>query len=251
MGETKKPAAMNSSDSRPPFFPKPPAPGNEKERLLALEHFRILDTPPEPSFDDITRVAASLFDAPMATVTLIDSHRQWFKARIGMDKPETPRDEAFCSYTILRKTMLIVEETLEDERFRTHPAVLGAPHIRFYAGAPLITSDGYALGSLCVIDRVPRKIEPKQVAAMEALARIVVSQMEQRLVAMRLAQALESVKTLNGLLPICAYCKGIRNDKGYWEGVEGYINAHTEADFTHTICPNCESKHFPDYSRKH
>lgn len=241
---------MSSSDSRPPFCPVPPLPGNEKERLNALEQFRILDTPPEKSYDDITRIAAMLCGTSIAVVTLIDNYRQWFKSKVGIEGEQTPRNEAFCSYTILRKTTMIVEDTHLDDRFKNHPLVLGEPHLRFYVGAPLLTAEGYALGSLCVADTVPRELSQERREALESLAALVMTQMEQKRMARRLAEELENVKTLSGLLPICAYCKGVRNDTGYWESVEGYINAHTDADFTHTICPNCESKHFPDYQRK-
>ena len=150
----------------------------ETLRLAKLQDYDILDSPPEPAYDDIAKLAAHICEAPIALVSLIDAKRQWFKASVGLDVVETPRSVAFCEHTIQRKQMMIVEDTHLDPIFRGNPLVTGAPHIRFYAGAPLISPDGYALGSLCVVDRQPRRLSAEQKQALERLSRQVVAQME-------------------------------------------------------------------------
>ena len=185
-------------------------------------------------------------------MTLVDSDRQWFKARFGLDTPETPREHAFCSYTILGDEVMVVEDATLDERFADNPLVTGAPHIRFYAGAPLIDGAGNVLGSLCVIDTLPRCLTSEQSKALQALTRQVIAQLELRRTAADLAGALTDIKTLRGLLPICSHCKGMRDDAGYWQSVEEYVRAHTEADLTHGICPKCLKHHHPEmYDRLH
>lgn len=167
-----------------------PIPDNEQGRLEALQRYEILDTPPEQEFDDLVQLAGLICDAPIALVTLIDAERQWIKARVGLAVSETTRDTAFCAYTILDREPMIVPDALEDARFAQNPYVTGDPNVRFYAGVPLVTFDGYALGSLCVLDRKPRELTADQRAALGALARQVVGQLElRRDVARRLALA--------------------------------------------------------------
>lgn len=238
---------MISSPDNFPSCPIPPVPDDDVARVSALKRYRILDTQPEKSFDDITKLAGYICGTTIAVVTLIDRDRQWFKSKVGIEGEQTSRNNAFCAYTVYKKEVLIVEDASLDDRFKDNPMVAGEPGVRFYAGAPLITGDGFAFGSLCVVGLQPRKLSDDQLTALTALADLVVRQLELRKLSHDLSEALENVKTLGGLLPICAYCKGIRNDTGYWQSVESYINSHTEADFTHTICPNCTSKHFPDY----
>ncbi len=219
-----------------------PLPANENERLEALRKYHILDTAPERSFDDITKLAAFICQTPIATVTLVDENRQWFKSQVGLTASETPRDQAFCAYTILQSDMLIVEDATRDERFRDNPLVVNNPGIRFYAGAPLQTSDGFGLGSVCVIDHKPRRLSLEQAEALTRLSRMVMLQFEYRESCARLAEALKNVKTLSGLLPICSYCKQVRNDSGYWQQVEAYIQSRSEARFTHGICAKCHDE---------
>jgi len=223
----------------------PPIPENEAARLEALRRYGVLDTKPEEAFDDVTKLASFICGTPIAIMSLVDQERQWFKSKVGLEAPEIPRSQAFCAYTILDSRLLVVEDALADERFASNPLVTADPQIRFYAGAPLVTSEGYGLGSLCVIDREPRKLSTAQASALEALARLVMNAMELRQVSAQLAAAVSDVKTLGGLLPICAHCKGIRNDQGYWQEVETYVRDHSEAEFSHGICPECARKYFP------
>jgi PAS domain S-box-containing protein len=157
-----------------------PLPEDEAARLCALWQYRVLDTEPESAFDDLTRLASQLCGVPIALVSLIDAHRQWFKSRVGLEATETPRDVAFCSHAILQREMLIVQDTLQDERFAANPLVTSDPNIRFYAGAPLITPTGEALGTLCVIDRVPRTLTAQQIEVLQVLGQQVVTQLELR-----------------------------------------------------------------------
>jgi PAS domain S-box-containing protein len=159
---------------------KPPLVENESERLEALRRYQILDTPPERIFDDLTRLAAFIAGAPMAMVSLIDAERQWFKSKVGVNASETPRDVAFCAHAVAQKDLFVVPDALNDGRFADNPLVTGEPNIRFYAGMPLTNSEGHALGTLCVADRVARKLSPEQEQALQVLAREVMAQIELR-----------------------------------------------------------------------
>ncbi|MBI3903850.1 MAG: diguanylate cyclase [Nitrosomonadales bacterium] len=158
-----------------------PFPENEQERLAMLRSYDILDTEPEAEFDGMVQLASSICETPIAAISLVDRDRQWFKAIVGVDAKETSRDLAFCAHTILQREILIVPDALEDERFFDNGLVTAEPKIRFYAGAPLITTDGYPLGTICVIDRVPRELSDNQLLALKALSSHVVAQFELRL----------------------------------------------------------------------
>lgn len=165
-----------------------PIPVNEAERLAALRRYGILDTPAEDEFDDFTFLAAQICGTPIALVSLVDAERQWFKSRVGLDAAETPRDISFCGHAIHGRELFEVPDTVDDERFRDNPLVTGAPSIRFYAGTPLTTPGGFNIGTLCVIDRVPRRLTPEQRDSMTRLSRQAVARMEMRLANLRLAQ---------------------------------------------------------------
>jgi len=157
-----------------------PLPLDEDARLRALHDADLLDTPAEAGFDDLAAVASALCGTPIALVSLVDRERQWFKAKVGLDAPETPRDVAFCAHAILGNGVFMVEDAFEDERFADNPLVAGEPHVRFYAGAPLVTNEGHALGTLCVIDHEPRTLDAGTRAALDALGRQVVRMIELR-----------------------------------------------------------------------
>ena len=166
-----------------------PLPGDEAARLAALRRYDILDTPAERDFDELAAMAAHVCGAPMALVSLVDAERQWFKARIGLAAAETPRAIAFCAHAILAPDLMVVRDALADARFAANPLVTAEPRIRFYAAAPLVTPDGYALGTLCVLDRVPRDLMPEQAQALRALSRQAVDQLELRRSRAELARA--------------------------------------------------------------
>ncbi|PTY06009.1 hypothetical protein DB346_01195 [Verrucomicrobia bacterium LW23] len=158
-----------------------PTPDNEAARLDALRRYDILDTLPEQAYDDLTHLAAQICGTPIALMTLVDKERQWFKSKIGLPSSESRRDISFCGHAVAEpEKLLIVPDARLDPRFSDNPFVTESPHIAFYAGAPLITGDGFALGTVCVIDQEARQLTPDQERALEALARQIVAQMELR-----------------------------------------------------------------------
>jgi anti-sigma regulatory factor (Ser/Thr protein kinase) len=207
---------------------KPSLHPEEQARLAALREYRIRDTAPEEAFDDLTLLASQICETPIALITLIDSDRQWFKSRVGVEVEETPRDLAFCAFAILQKDLLVVEDASKDPRFRDNPLVQADPKIRFYAGAQLCSSDELPLGTLCVLDRKPRQLSEGQYRALEALSRQVQAQLELRRNLIELKESLElrdeaervqqhlmqelqrafdDTKRLSGLLPASSACK--------------------------------------------
>ena len=369
----------------------------ERERLDALREHRILDTPPEPVFDHLTRRASEICGVPFALISLVDRERHWFKSVVGVDLREMPRRSTFCDHTIWRDDLFVVPDAAQDTRFADCAVVQGGPRVRFYAGVPLRTPSGHALGTFCVCDRRPRRLHARQRDALCALTRQVMAQMElkrtihelrrtaaerqtvetalrkseerfqkfmnsgpavayvkdasgrfvyvneplarrfenqvtdwlgrtdaevlgqesaanvvehdltvlndettvvaeeavptpdgtarcwqshkfllyddqgqkqvggisfditarkaaeqerERLVS-ELREALAQVKTLTGFLPICASCKNIRDDAGYWQGIETYLSEHSDVEFTHGICPACVAKLYPEFAARH
>ena len=178
---------MESPQAIPAPMPSAAQP-RELSRLAALLRYEILDTPEESAFDDFTALAAQMCDTPIALISLVDDRRQWFKSRVGLDVSETPRDISFCTYTITGEQIFEVPDALQDPRFRDNPLVQGDPHIRFYAGTPLTSPDGHNLGTLCVIDRKPRRLSSEQRETLERLGRQVIRLFEQHLLAHRHAE---------------------------------------------------------------
>jgi len=179
---------------------KAPLPANELARLADLQSYNILDTPEEKAFDEIVGVASAVLDIPVALVSLIDKERQWTKASVGMEPGEMPRDLAFCSYAILESGVMVVEDALEDERFRDNPLVVEEPHLRFYAGAPLITEAGHRLGTLALVDMQPHPFQAEKVRVLELLANRVMSELKLRRANMRLRQSRDNINRLFALL---------------------------------------------------
>src|SRR5215472_12147156 len=156
-------------------------PENERERLAALRGLGILDTAPEPAYDELSALAAYICQTPIALISLVDEDRQWFKSRVGWTTcEETSREVAFCAHAILQSDLLVVPDALADERFATNPLVTSSPHIRFYAAAPLVTEEGHALGTLCVLDHKPRELTAEQVRSLRALSHQVLAQLRLR-----------------------------------------------------------------------
>jgi anti-sigma regulatory factor (Ser/Thr protein kinase) len=201
---------------------------DETARLAALHSYEILDSQPEQAFDDLTLLASQICQTPFALISLVDEHRQWFKARIGLSMTEASRSVAFCTHAIQQPGVFIVPDALGDDRFRDNPLVTGEPHIRFYAGATLLTRDGHALGTLCVIDRVPRELTEEQTQALNALRRQTEAQLElrrslreleraleerdraettQAKLVVELRESLEKVDKLSALLPFSSNCE--------------------------------------------
>ena len=175
---------------------------------MALRQYDLLDTPPEPALDDLTALAAHLCEAPISLISVIDDQRQWFKSRVGLSVSETPRDISFCEHTILQRDLFIVPDAVADERFAGNPLVTGEPHLRFYAGVPLITFDGQALGTLCVIDRVPRELSPLQQEALRVLSRQAMAQLELRRQTRELAKSERLLRAIFDSEPECVKVLG-------------------------------------------
>jgi signal transduction histidine kinase len=175
-------------------------PENEQARIKALLQYGILDTGAESVYDDFVKLVSYICQTPIALISLVDPTRQWFKAKVGCEASETSRDIAFCAHAILQSDVFIVPDTLTDPRFVGNPLVTGEPYIRFYAGAPLITPEGLAIGTLCAIDQVPRTLSSEQITALQVLARQVVTQLELRRLTADLQKLLESKNKLFHIL---------------------------------------------------
>ena len=201
---------------------------DEAARLAALRKYRILDTDPEQAFDDLTSLASHICGTPIALISLIDADRQWFKSRVGLTIAETSRSVSFCTHAIKDRRLFVVPDARASATFHDNPFVEGEDGIRFYAGAPLVTPEGHAVGTLCVLDRVPRTLNAEQLEALEALRRQVVAQLELRAnlfeldIALKardeaeaaqlrliseLRESIDNVKRLSALLPYCSACQ--------------------------------------------
>jgi hypothetical protein len=240
-----------------------PAKENEADRLNTLWGYGILDTHPEERFDDLTWLAASICQTPIALISLVDEDRQWFKSKIGLEASQTPREQAFCAHAIMAPEPFVIADASSDPRFSANPLVLGEPHIRFYAGAPLTAPNGHHLGALCVIDRQPRQLSADQLKALRILSRLTMAQVllgknlqelktvlhereeldqdKQKLI-LDLNQATAKIVALKVLLPVCPGCKQERDDEGYWEQINAYISRSVGLETVGALCPACVQK---------
>jgi anti-sigma regulatory factor (Ser/Thr protein kinase) len=201
---------------------------DELARLAALRKYRILDTEPERAFDDLTMLASQICETPIALISLIDAERLWFKSRVGLTIAETSRSVSFCIHAIKQRELYVVTDARDSDTFRNNPFVVAENGIRFYAGAPLVTPSGHALGTLCVLDTVPRTLTDEQIEALEALRRQAEAQLELRANLLELDEALkardlaeseqlrlirelrdslDNVRKLSALLPYCSECQ--------------------------------------------
>lgn len=213
-----------------------PIPANESERMAALQRYCVLDTPAEPAFDRLTRVAQHLLKVPTVLVSLVDSDRQWFKSRIGLDAPETPRDISFCGHAVFLNDVLIVPDATKDERFADNPLVTGDLGLRFYAGAPLITSDGLALGTLCAIDYVPRPApSAEEIDMLHHLADAVVAALELRRHAMLQEEQVRQSQVLARIAASANMANDLKGALGHvldeWCDFTGFELAHAYLSF--------------------
>ena len=212
-----------------------PASEHEQARLRVLQKLQILDTPPERHYDELTHLAATCCDAPIALVTLIDEDRQWFKAKVGVDVDATPRDWAICDHAIRQDQTFVVQDASQDPRFRDSPLVTGAPQFRSYAGAQLKT-EGFNLGTLCVVGCEPRTLSDNQRSRLETLRDAVITELERRKLE-RENRALNKRK-----LSVCAWCEQVQaneNGKPRWVSPMRFLLRKYQV--THSICPECHA----------
>ena len=225
---------------------KPDIPINESERLKALSEYRILGTKPEENYDDITKIASLTCGTPIALLSLVDSDRQWFKAKVGIDAQETVRDWSFCAHAIHSSEPLIVEDALQDERFFDNPLVKGEPKIRLYAGFPLQNEENHRIGTLCVIDREPHGLTDVQLSVMQSLSRQAVAFLELRKRSIKLIESYCSLVDDGNIISTCSYCRKAKDTDGHWLHLDRYLSKRTNLNFSHGICDLCIEEHFPD-----
>ena len=225
---------------------KPEIPKNESERLKALSEYRILGTKPEENYDDITKIASLTCGTPIALLSLVDSDRQWFKAKVGIEAEETVRDWSFCAHAIHSSEPLIVEDALKDERFFDNPLVKGDPKIRLYAGFPLQNEENHRIGTLCVIDREPHGLTDRQFSIMESLSRQAVAFLELRKRSIKLIESYCSHTDGEHIISTCSYCRKAKDNNGSWLHLDRYLSKRTNLNFSHGICDSCIEEHFPD-----
>ncbi len=208
----------------------------ESARLSALNSYHIVDTQPEPQFDRIVEAAAGVCDTPIALISFVDQERQWFKAKHGLDVDETPREISFCTHAIRSDALMEVTDARADPRFADNPLVTGEPHIAFYAGAPLVTTAGYRLGTVCVIDRKPRQLDDVQTSVLEVLRDAVVRELELR----RLKH-----DAADYMFKVCAWCARVQveGEQGTWIAPAEFVRQAYPV--SHGMCPTCVSAEEP------
>ncbi len=218
---------------------------NEMQRLEALRRYQLLDTPPDGAFDRVTALAARHFRTPICLVSLLDEDRIWFKSRYGLDAQEIPRTPGLCDSATFTEDAYVVRDAVTDPRTLTNPLVVGALGLRFYAAVPLITHNGYRLGTFNVIDFAPREFGPDETEALKQFAGIVMDQMEVRLASMQLlsslSSAFEASSDKDRLLTVCAWTRQIRVG-GEWLSFEKFIEMRLGFQISHGIHPDAASQ---------
>ncbi len=230
----------------------------EQDRLAALHSYEILDTPADGAFDRVTALAARYFDVPVALVSLVDEDRIWFKSRHGLDAEEIPRSPGLCASVILNKGAYVVTNALTDPRTLANPLVAGKMGVRFYAAAPLVTHDGYRLGTMNIIDFVPREFGAEEQQTLEEFAGLVMDQMEVRLSARKAIASLSHIllgvkrpRDLENLITVSAWSRKIQVD-GEWVSFEEFLTDRLGVSITHGIDPDtAEEIHREMDPRKH
>ncbi len=202
----------------------------DTRRLATLDLYELLDTEAEASFDRLVILAALVCETPISLVSLLDADRQWFKARVGLEATETPIEHAFCLHAVQQDDIFVVNDASQDARFRDNPLVTSSPNIRFYAGAPLRMANGENVGTLCVIDRLPADLDDTQREALSTIRDSVVGLME-------LKRSAAELERISSLLPLCAWCKSVKQEDDQWLSLQDYVERHP--DVTHGICPTC------------
>ena len=226
-----------------------PKPMNEAARLRSLSEYRILGTKPEKAFDNITKMASEICQTPIALISLVDEKRQWFKSKVGLEANETERDISFCAHTILDSKPMVVEDALFHEKFRDNPLVQEEPHIRLYAGFPLQTDINHRIGTLCVIDRIPKSLTNSQYKVMQGLAEQATTLLELRRRSLALMDQFCQMHHAQGLITTCSYCKSVRDREGAWQPIEHFLMQHSTLNFSHGICQDCMNDHFPEVQK--
>lgn len=218
----------------------------DPDRLAALRATGLLNPDPKPTLQRLTRLASRFIGAPVSLVSLVHGDRQVFAAEVGVAEPwksrgGTPLSYSFCQHVVTSGEALIVPNTRLDPRVSENPAIdeLG---VEAYAGVPLQTSEGHRLGSFCVIDDHPRAWTDDELEVLHDLAAAAMTEIELRATATALDDALASVRTLKGLIPVCSWCSKIRDDEGFWNGLVKYMARHTGVQVSHGICPSCEQR---------
>jgi len=224
-------------------------------RATALSKLDVLDTAPEADFDQLVQLAQTLCQTPIVTIGLLDAHREWFRASIGIEATELPIEESFAARVIAGPQILVVPDATKNSRFASLPLVSAPNGVRFLAAAPLLTRDGTAIGALTVMDRLPRlHFSVEQRTALQTVAAQIVAQLTLRQVVRDLALTLcrkyaakAEAKQLRLLLPLCSECKNVRMDDDYWQAVDEYLSSHTHPTHTHPyhthgICTECREE---------
>ncbi len=217
---------------------------DEDARLAAVHASSLLDSGPEDRYDDLTRLAAAVCRVPIALLSVVDADRIYFKSRFGLAVRESPFPNSMCGRTVRSREFTVVPDALSDPEFARHPLVSAEPFVRFYAGAPLLAPGGHAIGTLCVLDRVPRTLDAEQQLALVLLARQVVELVERERTVRELRRAVETSTALSAHVVLCAWCKRVRIEGGGWDALERVLERELGAVVSHGICADCEGVHF-------